>query len=279
MLYLILAIVFSAMISVVMRLSERYISNDMSMLAMNYVTCAVLAAVYAGPTNLLPQVAGLGTALWLGILSGILYLGSFLLLHWNINKNGVVLPPTFMRLGVLVPITMSIVLFREMPGLSQLIGYVGALTAIALIHFDNGSGKAKNRWGLIFLLLGGGLTDAMAKVFEQLGSPALKDQYLFYTFATALILCVGLILLKKQRLGKMELLFGILIGIPNYISSRFLLLSLSHIPAVVAYPTYSVGAIIVVSTVGLLFFKEKFSRRRVLAMVLILVSLVLLNIS
>lgn len=278
MLYLILAILFSAMISVVMRISEKYISNDMSMLSMNYVTCSVLAAVYAGPANLLPQMEGLGIALWLGVLSGVLYLGSFLLLHWNISKNGVVLPPTFMRLGVLVPITMSIVLFRELPGVSQIIGYVGALTAIALIHFDNGSGKAANRWGLIALLLGGGLTDAMAKVYEQLGAPALKDQYLFCTFVTALLLCVILILVKKQRLGRMEVLFGILIGIPNYISSRFLLLSLSHIPAVVAYPTYSVGAIVVVSTVGLLFFKEKFSRRRTLAMALILVSLVLLNL-
>ena len=278
MLYLILAILFSAMISVMMRLSEKYISNDMSMLAMNYVTCSLLSAVYAGPANLVPQVDGFGIALWLGVISGILYLGSFLLLHWNITQNGVVLPPTFMRLGVLVPITMSIVLFREMPGVSQLIGYVGALAAILLIHFDGGSGKANKRWGLIALLIGGGLTDAMAKVYEQMGSPGLKDQYLFYTFLTALVLCVGLILLKKQRLGKMELLFGMLIGIPNYISSRFLLLSLSHVPAVIAYPTYSVGAIIVVSTAGLLLFREKFSKRRTLAMGLILVSLVLLNL-
>ena len=278
MLYLILAILFSAMISVMMRLSEKYISNDMSMLAMNYVTCSLLSAVYAGPANLVPQVDGFGIALWLGVISGILYLGSFLLLHWNITQNGVVLPPTFMRLGVLVPITMSIVLFREMPGVIQIIGYVGALAAILLIHFDGGSGKANKRWGLIALLIGGGLTDAMAKVYEQMGAPGLKDQYLFYTFLTALVLCVGLILLKKQRLGKMELLFGMLIGIPNYISSRFLLLSLSHVPAVIAYPTYSVGAIIVVSTAGLLLFREKFSKRRTLAMGLILVSLVLLNL-
>ena len=116
MLYLILAICCNAMISIVMRVSKIYTQNQMPMLAMNYVTCCLLAALYAGPGQLLPvQAAGFGTALWVGALSGLLYLTSFVLLHWNIRQNGVVLPATFMRLGVLVPAVLAVVLFREAP--------------------------------------------------------------------------------------------------------------------------------------------------------------------
>jgi len=41
----------------------------------------------------------------------VLYLGSFMLLRWNIRKNGVVLPATFMKLGVLVPTVLSVTVF------------------------------------------------------------------------------------------------------------------------------------------------------------------------
>ncbi len=279
MLYLILAICCNAMISIVMRVSKKYTQNQMPMLAMNYVTCCLLAALYAGPGQLLPvQAAGFGTALWVGALSGLLYLTSFVLLHWNIRQNGVVLPATFMRLGVLVPAVLAVVLFRETPGLCQLIGFAGALAAIGLLHFDSASGPAKNRWGLIALLLAGGFTDVMAKVYAYYGQAALKNQYLVYTFLTALLLCTALIFAKRQRLGKWEVLFGILIGVPNYISSRFLLLSLDSVPAVVAYPTYSVGAIVLISLAGFAVFHERFTRRRLAALGVILISLVLLNL-
>lgn len=251
MLYLILAICCNAMISIVMRVSKIYTQNQMPMLAMNYVTCCLLAALYAEPGQLLPvQTAGFGTALWVGALSGLLYLTSFVLLHWNIRQNGIVLPATFMRLGVLVPAVLAVVLFRETPGLRQLIA----------------------------LLLAGGFTDVMAKVYAYYGQAALKNQYLVYTFLTALLLCMALIFAKRQRLGKWEALFGILIGVPNYISSRFLLLSLDSVPAVVAYPTYSVGAIVLISLAGFAVFHERFTRRRLAALGVILISLVLLNL-
>lgn len=278
MIYLMLAILGSALVSVGMRVSDRHVSNNMSILAVNYAACALMAAFYAGPGQLFPRTQGTGTALLLGAVGGLSYLAGFLLFQWNVSKNGVVLPATFMKLGVLVPTAVSILWFGEVPGIGQILGYLGALTAILLIHFEAESTRAGDRWALILLLLGGGAADAMSKVFEELGHPALKDQYLFYIFLTAGILCVVLLLVKGQRVGRAEVLCGLLVGIPNYFSSRFLLLSLGSVPAVVAYPTFSVGTIVLVSCAGALVFKERLSRRRIAAMGIILVSLALLNL-
>ena len=82
---------------------------------------------------------------------------------------------------------------------------------------------------------------------------------------------------KRQRLAKEDVLFGALIGIPNYYSSRFLLKSLSYVPAIVAYPTYSVSAIVLVSIAGVLLFGEKMNVRRKIAIALVLVALFLLG--
>ena len=278
MLYLILALVSSMLVSVCMRLSEGKAKNNISMLAMNYAMCTLLSLVYAGSVDLFPQESGLGFALLLGLVSGAMFLGSFMLLQWNIGVNGVVLPATFMKLGVVVPTILAVILFGETPRLAQVLGVLGAIAAIVLIQMEKGKSRAKNTLGLIVLWLGGGVTDTMAKFYDAWGSPALENHYLLYTFAVALVLCTALALIRGERPTLADAGFGLLLGIPNYYSARFLLLSLSNVPAVVAYPTYSVGTIVMVTLAGRALFGERLSRRQMLAMGVILVSLVLLNV-
>ena len=278
MIYLILAIVSSMLVSVTMRLSGGRTKNNISMLAVNYFMCTALSALFAGTADFFPQIEGIGFAGFLGVISGALYLGSFMLLQWNIRVNGVVLPATFMKLGVLVPTVLSIVLFGEKPGMRQLLGMAGAGCAILLIGLDKGQSRAKNSAGLVFLLLGGGITDATSKFYEEWGVPAAENHFLLYTFAVALLLCAALAVMRGQRLTAADMGFGLMIGVPNYFSARFLLLSLSSVPAVAAYPTYSVGTIVLVTLLGALLFSERLSRRQGAAMAIILVSLALLNI-
>lgn len=278
MIYLLLAILSSTTISVVMRLSEKHCNNRTSLLAVNYVACMVLAGAYAGTDRLFPDGAGVSTALWLGLISGALYLGGFVMLQWNIRKNGMVLSSTFMKLGVLVPVVMSMTVFREQPKALQICGLIIAVAAILVINREKGQGKARSGLGLVLLLLIGGSTDATSKVYEQLGDPAYQDQFLFYIFAAALVFCVLLTLWKKERLTWKEVLFGLLIGLPNYYSARFLLLALGSVPGVVAYPTYSVMTIVLLSVIGVCFFQEKISKKQGLGIVMILAALVLLNV-
>lgn len=277
MIYLILAIVSSMMVSVVMRLSEKHIRSSAAMLAMNYLMCCVLALLFSGSLELFPRVEGLRRSMGLGAINGFLYLAGFMLLQWNISKNGVVLPATFMKLGVLVPTLMAMIVFGETPRATQAAGIIAAVLAIILIQ-GGAQQEGGNAFGLILLLLCGGGADAMSKVYEEIGAAALKEQYLLYTFAAALILCMLVCALKRQKPCLKDALFGALISLPNYLSSRFLLLAVGEIPAVVVYPTYSVGAIILVTLAGVCFFRERLSRRKLAALGVILISLALLNL-
>jgi len=93
-----------------------------------------------------------------------------------------------------------------------------------------------------------------------------------------LILCIGLCIYKKQGLSLMDVVFGLAIGIPNYFSALFLLRSLEAIPAVVAYPSYSAGTIIMITVVSMLIFKERLNKRKMIALGIILAALVFLNL-
>ena len=278
MLSLVLAILSSALIAIIMRLSTKRISGQSGMLAVNYFTCMLLAAAYTGFGNLLPLVSGLPVTLGLGVINGFLFLAGFALLQSNTRRNGVVLSSIFMKLGLLVPMVVSVVFFRETPTVVQIIGFCAAIVAIILINYRKGNGKSKARWSLLLLLLAGGSCDAMSKIYEQLGSSALSAQYLFYTFVVAFLLCLAWMAKRKEACGVKEILFGLLLGIPNFYSARFLLSSLQSVPAVIAYPTFSVGTILVVTLAGVAFFKEKLSRRQWIALGIILLALVLLNL-
>lgn len=282
MINLILAVLSSTMVALVMRISGKYTdkSRNLSMLAVNYLVCTLLACMYSGFGNVFVKTAGSGISFGLGVVNGILYLLGFVLLQINTKRNGVVMSSTFMRLGVLVPTILSVTVFHEIPTLLQVAGVLLALAAIIGISTDNGSSESTLEFkaGLIFLLLAGGSGDAMAKVYDEVGKSELSNQFLVYTFIFAFLFCLLLMLYKKQGMGKMETFFGILIAIPNYYSARFLLKAVASVPAVVAYPSYSVSTIVVTSLVGILFFHETINKRQRIAIVGILIALVLLNI-
>ena len=278
MINLLLAVLCSAAISLVMRLSTDKVKANVSMLAMNYLMCLLIAGCYTGWGNLFPKEEGIGTAMLLGGAQGALYLVAFVLLQLNIKKNGVVLSAIFQRLGLLVPMVASVFLFREIPEGLQIVGFCVAVVAIVLINLEKEQTVMQFKLGLVLILLAGGFADVMAKFYEEWGNPALAPQFLLYTFGLALVLCLVLMVWKKERPGVAEVLYGFAVGIPNYFCAKFLLAALETVPAVIVYPTFSVATILVVTLAGVALFGERLSKRQWTAVGIILVALVLLNI-
>lgn len=279
MIFLIISIFASSAIGIVMRLSLGRIKYKMSMLAANYITCAVCALCYLGGSSVFPKASGLNIAVTLGAVNGMIYLTTLILQEYSIKKNGVVLPSVFSRTGsLIVPLFISIVFFAERPGTLQI---VGAVLAAAAIIAMNGGGRQKGSvymLPLLALFFSDGMGSSMAKVFEQTGNSELGSHFLLYTFSSALIFCTVLVIAKKEKPGIKEALFGVMIGVPNYFASRFLLLALGSIPAVIAYPIRSVGSILVLALAGIFMFREKLTKRQWYAIAVILAAVVLLSI-
>jgi len=279
MFFLCLSVLSSSLVSIVMRLSTHRVKHNLGMLTMNYIVCALLAGMFGGFQGAFdlssPQV---GITLAMGTVNGFLYLAGFMLMQMNIRKNGVVLSSIFQKLGLLVTLVVSVVFYREIPDLLQGSGFVLAVFAIFLMNYQKGSANAGSRAGLIAMLLCCGMADAMSKVFTESGVAALEAQFLFYTFAVAMGLCFVCMTVEGQRIGPGEAAFGLLIAVPNFFSSKFLLGALEHLSAVIVYPVFSVGTILTVTLMGVLVFRERLSKKQWTGVAVILAALVLLNI-
>ncbi|MGI5977540.1 MAG: EamA family transporter [Candidatus Limivicinus sp.] len=277
MTYLILAILSSAAVSLVMRLGVNHVRNNISMLAAGYLSCTILALIHTGIGRASLSPEGLPVTAALALTAGFLLLAGFVMLQLSVKLNGVILSGTFAKLGVLVPTLISVIFFGERPKLIQATGFLLSVAAILLMNSDKNGGKAGSRTVLLFLMLSNGLADSMSKIYEELGRADLQELYLLLSFLFAFLLSLVLVFFKKQRLTPADALYGLLLGIPNYYSARFLIKALGTVPAVVAYPSYSVATILVITAAGILLFREKLSRRQTSAMIIILAALLLLN--
>lgn len=276
--YLLLAIFCSAMISICIRLSSGKVGSHFSMLATNYFVCGVLGALYSDFSLLTTQTAGLSITMILGVLNGVILLAGLVLLQVSTRKNGIVLSSLFMKLGLLVPFVVSILFFREVPTGLQVAGFCVAVGAIVLFNLKKDSQAGRFGIGLILLLLANGSGDAIVKVFEALGPANLSNHFLCLSFSIAFLLCSGLVIWKKEQFDVKALLFGSMIGVVNFFSSKFLLGALSQLPAVVVFPTFSVAAMLVITLIGVAFFKERLSKRQWFAFGGVIAALVMLNI-
>ena len=279
MIYLILAILCSAGVSIFMRASEKYCQGHYGILLMNYVVCVLAGLILTGRGLTQTDGKGMPVTIVFGVVTGLLYCGSFILLQWNVRKNGVILSSTFMKLGVIVPAVLAVVWFGERPGWNQGLGFILAITAILMIHLEKGKIRTEKAYTtcLLLLLLGGGLGDSMAKFYDVYGNPGLGSFFLMLSFLVSGIISGILVFRGREKITKYEVLFGVLIGIPNYFSARFLLWALADIPAVITYPTYSIAAMALIGAAGVLMFREKLTKRQWGAYLLVILAVGLLN--
>lgn len=277
MLNLILAMACSALVSVVMRVGSGGDQPRKPMLAINYLTCFAVSLLFlrrdAGRD-------GLGLAAGLGLVGGALYFGAFLLLQRNVRENGVAFSALFMKLGVVVPAILGLTLFHEQATATRLAGIAMTVgVALALSGKPDAAGlKQSGLPWLLLLLLASGMADGLSKVYNAWGDPALEGHFLCFIFAFALLFSAALCLRRGQRPVPRDALFGLLLGLPNYFSSRFLLLALYEVPASVAYPVYSCGAILITTACGRLLFGERIGPRQWVALGMALAALALLNL-
>ena len=121
------------------------------------------------------------------------------------------------------------------------------------------------------------MADGMSKIYQEVGTDRFEELFLVFTFVIAFILSILFVKIRKQKFTPNELLYGVMLGVPNYFSARFLLKALGEIPAVVAYPTFSIGTIAVITLTGVVIFKEKITKLQMFAIGLIAAAVVMLN--
>jgi drug/metabolite transporter (DMT)-like permease len=281
-----LATLFSASIALLFKYASMHHLNQRLITVSNYAIATLISTVLIVQNQKSVLVdfnnSQFITTCLIGVATGVFFLMSFSIYQKSVKQNGASISGMFAKLGILIPMIISIVLWNEMPSQIQSLGIIVAMIAIVIANRPISKNKvnAGSVAMLLLLFVVGGFAEFLNKIFQRLVSLEYKPVFLFIVFATAFLLSLIQYIIgdNKPNIKRHALVIGCLIGIPNLFASFFLLNALDVFPAAIVFPAYSAGSILLISVLSVILFKETLYKKDVTAIGLTMVSLILLNL-
>lgn len=174
--------------------------------------------------------------LMVGGIAGFFFFFSFLYYQKSVKENGVALSGTFSKLGILIPMIFSILIWKEYPSGIQWVGIILSLISIVMVNLSFESLKKidLNPTILILFILGG-FAEFSNKIYQQYALREYKDVFLFAVFLVAFLISFFYAQKEKTQWQLKDILTGFAVGVPNLFSSYFLILSLDSLPTSLAF--------------------------------------------
>ncbi len=273
MLFLLLTVLCSTSIALILKYSDTKKGEPIVLLAGNYLVASLI-----GLTLLIINDNKIFSieALIFGAGLGLLFVLSFFAFAKAISFAGTGLATTSSRLSVIIPILLSIIIFNELPNELHLLGFLFTIVTFILFYFSvkenhrDGEGLLK----YLFLVL---LFFAI-KVFKGWRPEQEESYFIFFIFFSAFIYTSSYIIIKKIKIENQTVMLGLILGVPNVLTTVFLLNALAILPAIVVFPLMNVGIILLTTLMAFWIWKEKLNRWGVLALVSGLLAILFLSL-
>jgi len=283
MIYLFLAVISSASIAIILKFSENRNLNRYAVTSANYVAAFTISLLMNFGVGKIQGESSLNGVVGLGAFAGLLYFLGFIFIQKSIKENGVGITGAVSKIGIILPVVLSMILWKEIPTSFQTAGIVLSILAIVIINVSEKDIKSFKNFNatIILLFLIAGSAEFTTKLFEKYFSSGYKPLFLFIIFFTAFWISVYFTYSSWKRgkkITKTDVVTGLIVGIPNMFASFFLIESFRYYKASVAFPIYSSGTILLINVAGLLIFKEKLSRKNAFAIFMIIAAIVLMNV-
>ena len=284
MIYLLLSILSSSVIFITFKVTERFKTNLINLITVNYLVAAVLGfSLNRHPISILNAL----TSEWLpyALLIGLSFILIFFLIGYSTRLSGVAVTTIAGKLSMVIPILFSIIYFSEKTSIFKISGLVLATVAVFLTSYRSVS-QSKNLKFIaipIAIFIGSGVTDSIVKYAQTYHVP--NNMSLLFSavvFLTALVIGLIFILIKRKSISKnisiAELIGGTILGITNFGSLYFFILALnnSKIDSSVVFGLNNICIVLFSILIGSVMFKEKFSRVNFAGVLLAVIAILIL---
>ncbi|AUC23722.1 hypothetical protein BTO15_17185 [Polaribacter sejongensis] len=287
MIYLIFSILFSTSLFVIFKYFDIYKIDTLKAIVVNYL---VAFAFGFGLSEITFSINEIPEKPWFfgAIVLGALFVAIFFVMANTAQQNGVSVASVAGKMSVVIPVVFGVLLYDESVTLLKVVGVLIALISVYLASVKE-ERSTFNKAGLLFpilLFFGSGAIDTTLKYvqinFVQNNEAALFSGSLFgfAAFFGLLILLVKT-LRKREPFGFKNIIAGIVLGIPNYFTIVFLIKAMqtSGFESSTLFTINNVSVVVVSTLVGLLLFKEKFSLKNKIGVILAIVGIVLVTIA
>ena len=262
-------ITFSSML-VLFKYFGKYGVNNLQAIIVNYFTAGTLSLIVAYNNDIkisLPDII-YSTYIIPSLIIGFLFIVTFNLLAFGTQKIGIAISTVANKMSMIIPVIIGISLFSEKLGMFKLIGIVLAISAIYMTSTKSGKLSFDKKFLPIILLIffGQGMADGTLSWAQKF---SINDENTPLFFASVFLIAgilgsVFLIYETIKNVFKLEfknLIWGIGLGIPNYLTLHFFVRSLQSpiFESSQVFPIVNMGVIVFTALAGILLFREKLS--------------------
>lgn len=286
MIYLILSIIFNAVLFVIIKLFAKYRINALQALVVNYLTAFFVGSFFLPNSINFSEVA---QESWFpgSIILGFIFISTFYVTTLTSQQNGLSVASVASKMSVIIPIILGILLYNETFGFIKISGIILALIAVYFTSKKE-AGDIQRKANLILpslVFIGAGTIDSSLKYLQTYHVASEKvDLFSSVTFLCAFSVGIILIIIqtlrKKIKLEARNIIGGIILGIPNYFSLYYLvkMLEAKAFQSATLFTIHNIAIVLLSTFVGLLFFNERISKRNVFGIALAIFAIVLVTL-
>ena len=285
MIYLLLSILFNAVLFVIIKLFAKFNIDALQALVVNYFV-AFLVGLFFLDTSIIPSKIISEDWFRGSILLGFVFISTFYATTLTSQRNGLSVASVASKMSVIIPITLGVILYNENLGFIKIIGILLALVAVYFTSKKE-TGEVQQASNLLYPILvffGAGTIDASLKYLQTFHVPSEKiglfsSVTFFCAFSVGILTIVFLTLRGKIQFAGRNILGGIALGLPNYFSLYFLvkMLEAKAFESATLFTIHNIAIVIVSTFAGILFFKERISMRNAFGIGLALFALFLVT--
>jgi multidrug transporter EmrE-like cation transporter len=264
MLYLLLAILFSTGIVISFKYFARLNIHNLQAITVNYLVASSMGFLIHPEAF---SFAELPSRDWFVIscIVGAVFIMVFFVFALSAQKVGVAVTAVSSKMSVVIPVSIGIMAYGESLNSVKIAGILASLLAFYLTFKKKENQKVDKRFVLlpVLLFLGNGTNDTFTKHATMF---YVGNEYLLFlanVFLVSLVVGVTMLLITASsgslKFTGRSLLAGVWLGLLNFGSSYFFLLSLGIFESSVFFPIFNVSIVSGAALAGLLLFKEKLS--------------------
>ena len=261
---------FSAMV-MLFKYFDKIGVNNLTAITFNYFTAGILALFsYRVENSIIELKSNINLNLLIcSLIVGVLFIMTFNLYAFTAQKIGITLSTIANKMSMIIPILIGLILFKEEVTLIKVIGIFLALGAIIFSSKEDKKSKKLSQVNMLILSLlfiGQGLADGILN-WAQKNILNSDNMNLFFTLTfLSAGLAGGLYIFYKIKtsnfkMNKKSILWGIILGIPNYLTLLYFIKSLKNdlFSSYQVFPIVNIGVIVLCTILSVILFKEKVS--------------------
>lgn len=291
MLFILLSILCSSALIIIFKLFQRFNIDIFQTIVINYLTCVSLAWITLGH---FPVPSDVGSKPWLifALILGFCFITGFNAVGGTVKRFNMALASVMQKMSLLFAVTFTFAWYNESMGYAKILGIGSAVAAIFLTSYSSDSGSDAEhsnqhslgswfRYPILSWVLSGVIDILLYYVEREINKGSADIQFIATLFATAAIF--GLTALfygyyrKNYTFSFRHLIGGVVLGIPNFYSIYFLLLSFNQgYEGSFVFPVTNVGIICISTLSGYFLFGEPLFKSKIIGIGLAILAIVLI---